>query len=81
MRSFSLSTQLRDPAASAAAVKNDTFDEPASEDKTVNTFEDLKRFGLAEDVLVHTISREMKINIMTDVQKATINEALAGTDM
>lgn len=79
-RTFALSTHLRGPAA-ATAVKQESFDAEESQHKTVNTFEDLKTFGLADDVIVNTIAKEMKINDMTDVQKGTINKALDGTDM
>jgi len=47
----------------------------------VKTFEELRTFGLAHDVIVNTITKEMKINSMTDVQSATINQALEGVDM
>ncbi|KAK5002916.1 hypothetical protein LTR60_006965, partial [Cryomyces antarcticus] len=46
----------------------------------ITKFHELESRGLVHRNVVRTITDEMKLETMTDVQSATINEALKGTD-
>lgn len=50
-------------------------------DGVVTQFEDLKTRGLVHPNVVDTITKQMKLHTMTDVQTRTINEALSGVDI
>lgn len=50
-------------------------------DGPVTRFKDLALRGLVHPNVVNTITRDMKLETMTDVQTRTINEALSGADM
>lgn len=50
-------------------------------DAVVTRFEDLELRGMVNRSIVRTLTNEMKMENMTEVQTATINEALKGTDM
>ena len=51
------------------------------EDGPVTEFKDLATRGLVHPNLIRTITNQMKLTTMTDVQTRTINEALSGVDM
>jgi ATP-dependent RNA helicase MSS116, mitochondrial len=44
-------------------------------------FQDLSTTGIIHDNVVQTITKNMKLKTMTEVQSATITAALEGTDM
>lgn len=47
----------------------------------VTTFNELKTRGLVHPNVIDTITKQMRLETMTDVQTRTINEALSGVDM
>lgn len=47
----------------------------------ITKFRELEERGLVHRSIIRTITDEMKLETMTEVQTATINEALRGTDM
>lgn len=49
--------------------------------ETVTEFQDLATRGLVHPNIINTITKQMKLKTMTDVQSRTINEALSGVDM
>jgi ATP-dependent RNA helicase MSS116 len=51
------------------------------EDGPVTEFRDLATRGLVHPNLINTITKQMKLTTMTDVQIRTINEALSGVDI
>ncbi|KAF1941317.1 ATP-dependent RNA helicase mss116 mitochondrial precursor [Clathrospora elynae] len=51
------------------------------EDGPVTQFKDLATRGLVHPNLINTITNQMKLTTMTDVQTRTINEALSGVDV
>jgi ATP-dependent RNA helicase MSS116 len=53
----------------------------ASNDGPVTEFAELAKRGLVHPNLINTITKQMKLTTMTDVQTRTINEALSGVDM
>jgi ATP-dependent RNA helicase MSS116 len=56
-------------------------EEAIAEEGPATTFPELASRGLVHRNIVDTITRQMKIETMTDVQQRTINEALSGVDM
>ncbi|KAF2196516.1 DEAD-domain-containing protein [Delitschia confertaspora ATCC 74209] len=58
-----------------------TAEEVEVDNTLVTKFEDLKTRGLIHPNIVDTITRDMKLTTMTDVQTRTINEALSGSDV
>ena len=73
--------QSRHLGASAAAQVAETSQQDASHPGVITQFQDLASEGLVSSVVIDTITKDMKFEVMTDVQSATINEALRGTDM
>ena len=55
--------------------------EQSAQDEPVTRFEDLAKKGLVHPNVIKTITRNMKLETMTDVQTRTINEALSGVDV
>ncbi|EUC36747.1 hypothetical protein COCCADRAFT_87326 [Bipolaris zeicola 26-R-13] len=51
------------------------------QNEPVTQFEDLATRGLVHPNVVNTITKQMKLTTMTDVQTRTINEALSGVDI
>ena len=47
----------------------------------VTRFADLAQHGMASEVLVRTLTENMNLDTMTEVQSKTINETLRGQDM
>lgn len=56
-------------------------EESVEQDGPVTEFQDLATRGLVHPNIVNTITKQMKLTTMTDVQTRTINEALSGVDM
>ena len=55
--------------------------ESIREDGPVTEFQELANRGLVHPNLINTITKQMRLTTMTDVQIRTINEALSGVDM
>lgn len=55
--------------------------EEATQDGQITQFKDLASQGLVHPYLISTITKQMKLDTMTDVQTRTINEALSGADV
>lgn len=51
------------------------------ENKVINRFDELTKYGLVHPNVVREITDTMKLETMTEVQTMTINQALQGTDM
>lgn len=50
-------------------------------DGPITEFSDLATRGLVHPNIINTITKQMRLTTMTDVQTRTINEALLGTDV
>ncbi|KAH7396878.1 ATP-dependent RNA helicase mss116 mitochondrial precursor [Phaeosphaeria sp. MPI-PUGE-AT-0046c] len=70
---FHNSAQWQQVAAAAAEI--------GGADGPVTEFSELARRGLVHPNLIQTITKQMKLTTMTDVQTRTINEALSGVDV
>jgi ATP-dependent RNA helicase MSS116 len=55
--------------------------ESIQKDGPVTEFAELATRGLVHPNLINTITKQMRLTTMTDVQARTINEALSGVDM
>jgi ATP-dependent RNA helicase MSS116 len=73
---FHQSAKWRQEAAAEA--QDQEFE---ANDGPVTQFKDLALRGLVHPNVINTITKQMKIQTMTDVQSRTINEALSGVDM
>ncbi|KAL1594549.1 hypothetical protein SLS60_010309 [Paraconiothyrium brasiliense] len=56
-------------------------EEQSTQNEPVTRFADLATRGLVHPNIVNTLTRQMKLDTMTDVQTRTINEALSGVDV
>jgi ATP-dependent RNA helicase MSS116 len=56
-------------------------EEAGSPDEPVTEFSELARRGLVHPAIINTITKQMRLTTMTDVQTRTINEALSGVDV
>lgn len=56
-------------------------DQASGDDAVVTEFADLATRGLVHPNIVNTITKQMRLTTMTDVQTRTINEALSGIDI
>ncbi|TKA81513.1 hypothetical protein B0A55_02995 [Friedmanniomyces simplex] len=74
-RRMSLTTLLRQNAAAATRAEDD--DAPP----LLTRFEELETHKVVHPNVVRTLTGEMGLETMTEVQQATINEALKGTDI
>ena len=74
-----LSTQTPLSQREATAEAPDALD--VSSDGLISRFSELQSSGLVNESVIRTITEEMKFDNMTQVQTATINEALKGTDV
>ncbi|KAG9388461.1 DEAD-domain-containing protein [Pyrenophora tritici-repentis] len=72
---FHNSAKWQDAAAAAEAAQSISEDGPATK------FAELATRGLVHPNLINTITKQMKLTTMTDVQTRTINEALSGVDV
>lgn len=66
-------SQLQSVATKEAAV--------IQENKIINRFDELTKYGLVHPNVVNEITDTMKLETMTEVQTMTINQALQGTDI
>ncbi|KAJ8059277.1 hypothetical protein OCU04_012242 [Sclerotinia nivalis] len=66
-------SQLQSVATKEAAV--------IQENKVINRFDELTKYGLVHPNVVNEITETMKLETMTEVQTLTINQALQGTDI
>lgn len=73
---FHQSAKWRQQVATAERV-----DQQHGQDGPVTHFKDLASRGLVHPNVINTITKQMKLETMTDVQCRTINEALSGVDM
>jgi ATP-dependent RNA helicase MSS116 len=64
-----------------AAAEADADGETPSSDGLVTEFSELATRGLVHPNVINTITKQMRLTTMTDVQTRTINEALSGVDM
>jgi ATP-dependent RNA helicase MSS116 len=62
-------------AAKEASTGEDVAQEP------ITKFADLAKRGLVHPNIINVVTKNMKLETMTDVQTASINEALSGVDM
>ena len=62
-------------------LSNPLLQESSNDAGPVSQFSDLASTGQVDQALVDTITKKMKIDTMTDVQRLTINEALKGVDV
>jgi ATP-dependent RNA helicase MSS116 len=76
IRAISQSAPIRQNAAAQRAPSDEAPEIPIA-----NTFEDLRTHGLVNSVLVDTLTRDMRLETMTEVQSKTIRESLSGADM
>ncbi|KAF2130358.1 DEAD-domain-containing protein [Dothidotthia symphoricarpi CBS 119687] len=74
---FHHSTKWQQIAAHAQAEAEDA----PSLDEPVTRFKDLATLGLVHPNVINTITKQMRLETMTDVQTRTINEALSGVDI
>jgi ATP-dependent RNA helicase MSS116 len=73
--------QYQNAAVEEQAEEDDHKPSPPSNNEPVTKFADLESRGLVDGTVVHTIINQMKLEDMTEVQSATIHEALKGVDM
>ncbi|KAF7895779.1 uncharacterized protein EAF01_009741 [Botrytis porri] len=69
----SSASQLQSVATQEAAV--------VQENKVINRFDELTKYGLVHQNVVNEITQTMKLETMTEVQTLTINQALQGHDI
>ncbi|KAF2110670.1 P-loop containing nucleoside triphosphate hydrolase protein [Lophiotrema nucula] len=63
------------------AAAYEQVDQPAGSDGPITHFKHLATKGLVHPTIIDTITRQMKLETMTEVQTRTINEALSGVDV
>jgi ATP-dependent RNA helicase MSS116 len=63
------------------AAAEEEAEESIRQDGPVTEFADLATRGLVHPNIINTITKQMRLTTMTDVQTRTINEALLGTDV
>lgn len=63
------------------AAQEVTDEQASTSDGPITEFAELASRGLVHPNLINTITKQMRLTTMTDVQTRTINEALNGTDM
>lgn len=56
-------------------------EQSAPQHELITEFKDLATRGLVHPNLINTITKQMRLKTMTDVQSRTINEALSGVDV
>ncbi|KAF2020838.1 DEAD-domain-containing protein [Aaosphaeria arxii CBS 175.79] len=67
--------------ASAQTQSEETTEPARVEPAPATEFSELAMRGLVHDNVINTITKQMKLRTMTDVQSRTINEALSGSDI
>lgn len=76
IRSFQSSTLLKQANTAAAAAAA-----PPQEFSSISEFSELSNQGYVHPRIIHSITQNMKINSMTDVQKLTISHSVTGADV
>ena len=79
-----MASQLRNQnglAEANAPLGDDAEDINAASSLTINRFDQLEEKELVHPNIVRAITKDMGHHTMTEVQSATINQALNGTDM
>ncbi|KAK4541980.1 hypothetical protein LTR36_007180 [Oleoguttula mirabilis] len=76
-RSLHQTSLLRQQAAAAAAPEH----EAGSETTRITRFDELETHNIVHPNIVRTLTKDMGLETMTEVQQATINEALKGSDI
>ncbi|KAF2704618.1 DEAD-domain-containing protein [Pleomassaria siparia CBS 279.74] len=72
------STKWQQYAATESAAVNEQH---SAQDGPATEFKDLEVRGLVHPNVINTITKQMRMTTMTDVQTRTINEALSGVDI
>lgn len=75
VRAFQSSVRLAEAQAAATATADSNSASP------ITQFQELEERGIVHKNVIDTIVKDMGLVTMTDVQSATINQALHGTDM
>lgn len=75
IRSFQSSTLLKQANAAAAATQ------PQDSFNSISEFSELGNQGYVHPRIIHSITQNMNINSMTDVQKLTISHSVTGADV
>ncbi|TKA34368.1 hypothetical protein B0A50_00350 [Salinomyces thailandicus] len=75
-RSLHQSALLRQQSAAAQATQD--HDAPRSR---ITRFDELEKNNIVHPNVIRTLTKDMGLETLTDVQQATINEALKGTDI
>lgn len=73
-RAFHSAPRLSQVQAAAAA-------QPNVQTQRITKFEDLATHGLVHPNIIRAVTEDMKLETMTEVQSATINQALRGDDV
>ncbi|KAK8173059.1 P-loop containing nucleoside triphosphate hydrolase protein [Phyllosticta citrichinensis] len=75
LRTFQSSSQLSQVQAAAAATQSN------QQTQRISRFDDLETHGLVHPNIIKSITGDMGLETMTEVQTASINEALRGDDV
>lgn len=75
IRSFQSSTLLKQANAAAVATQ------PQESFNSISEFSELGNQGYVHPRIIHSITQNMNINSMTDVQKQTISHSVTGADV
>jgi ATP-dependent RNA helicase MSS116 len=78
---FHHSAKWQQIAAAETNAEAEAEAEAPSSDGLVTEFSELAKRGLVHPNIINTITKQMRLSTMTDVQTRTINEALSGVDM
>jgi ATP-dependent RNA helicase MSS116 len=78
---FHHSAKWQQIAAAETNAEAEAEAEAPSSDGLVTEFSELAKRGLVHPNIINTITKQMRLTTMTDVQTRTINEALSGVDM
>lgn len=76
-RSLHQTSLLREQAVAADRPEDEASNAP----RKITRFEELGTQNIVHDNIVRTLTKEMGLETMTEVQQATINEALKGSDI
>ena len=77
-RTIHATTSLKDVSRAAAAP---SFAEDAVEQRPLQKFSDLAEMGVVAPPIIKTITKDMGLDTMTEIQAATIQETVKGLDL
>ena len=80
-RSLHSTSLLRQQAAAVAQQDESGSSKSGNAPPRITRFDELETHGIVHPNVVRTLTRDMGLETMTEVQQATINEALKGTDV